>query len=456
LRVNDGLIAALDVGKTHTRVGFIDPARCAEVWSARRTNHSAPSALGLQLDVVGIEQWLTEALRTAPGRDRVRWVVPVAHGAAVVLIAEDGRVLAAPDYEDPRFESVNADYEPERDAFTRSYSPPMPLGLNVGRQLYYLEQREPELFAQVAHILTYPQFWAWRFSGVLATEVTSLGCHSDLWLPQAHAFSELALRRRWTLLFPSMRSADEPLGRAAGPLSRAAQLSPDCVIACGIHDSNASYLRYLLERRSQAFAVISSGTWTVAMANQTPLNRLRVERDMSGNVDAFGSPVATARFMGGREYEAIARTKELPTLAGLREVLGRDAMALPAFAPGGPCAGTIGRVVNGEGLSDGGRAALASLYVALVCDLLLESLGVGDCEAIVDGPLASNPVFTPVLARLRPRDRVLPDTRAGDCGTVCYLAGLPVVGVSLEEPVRGVELDGLDRYRTRWRSLMGI
>ncbi len=41
-----------------------------------------------------------------------------------------------------------------------------------------------ELFSRAAHTLLYPQFWAWRLSGVMASEVTSLGCHSDLWLPQ--------------------------------------------------------------------------------------------------------------------------------------------------------------------------------------------------------------------------------------------------------------------------------
>ena len=35
----------------------------------------------------------------------------------------------------------------------------------------------------------YPQYWAYRLTGVLANEVTSLGCHTDLWDYRAGDFS---------------------------------------------------------------------------------------------------------------------------------------------------------------------------------------------------------------------------------------------------------------------------
>ena len=34
----------------------------------------------------------------------------------------------------------------------------------------------------------YPQYWAYRLTGVLANEVTSLGCHTDLWNYRAGGF----------------------------------------------------------------------------------------------------------------------------------------------------------------------------------------------------------------------------------------------------------------------------
>ncbi len=49
----------------------------------------------------------------------------------------------------------------------------------------------PGDFARVSTILTYPQYWAFRLTGVAANEVTSLGCHTDLWNPTAGAYSSL-------------------------------------------------------------------------------------------------------------------------------------------------------------------------------------------------------------------------------------------------------------------------
>ncbi len=44
---------------------------------------------------------------------------------------------------------------------------------------------------------------------------------------------------------------------------------------------------------------------------------------MLANVNAFGAPVATARYMGGREYEAIAQSADEPTVDAVIEVLSR-------------------------------------------------------------------------------------------------------------------------------------
>src|SRR5690606_16468716 len=80
------LIAALDVGKTHSRVSLVELTSGAEVWSERRTNQSVDTPLGRQLDIARIEHWLIDTLRTLPDRTRLDAIVPIAHGAAGVLL----------------------------------------------------------------------------------------------------------------------------------------------------------------------------------------------------------------------------------------------------------------------------------------------------------------------------------------------------------------------------------
>jgi sugar (pentulose or hexulose) kinase len=443
----------IDIGKTNTKLSLVDPQSGAEVRSSRRANAIVQGEHGRELDVVAIGHWLLDALRNSPFKERIKVVVPVAHGAAAVLLNGDGEALAAPDYEDSCFEGINDAYRAQRDAYSRSFSPDLPLGLNLGRQLFFLQETQPELFSQVAHVLLYPQFWAWRLSGVMASEVTSLGCHSDLWLPQGAAFSALAEARGWSALLPATRFAGDFLGPISSEVAAATGLSPECQVACGIHDSNASYLKFLIARdRTEPFTVISSGTWTVVMANHADLTRLREDRDMLANVDAFGSPVATARFMGGREYEAIAGTDTRPNLPALMNVLDRQAMALPSFASGGPFSGREGKLLNADNLSGSERASVATLYVALMSELLIESLGARG-DVLIDGPLATNPFFGSILASYLPSHPMLLSTGdGGNTRAACYLGGFPDAPTQPMQAAGALGMKSLSAYREAWRK----
>jgi L-fuculokinase len=457
------LVALIDVGKTHSRIAFIDPQSSEEIWSAQHTNGRVESPLGLQLDILAVERWLIAQLKGAPHRDQVSAIVPVAHGAAAVLIAADGAVVAAPDYEDARFERMNRNYELERDAFDRTFSPSLPRGLNLGRQLFYLQQAEPQRFRRVAHVLLHPQYWAWRLSGRMASEITSLGCHSDLWRPLEATFSELARSHDWIRLFPAMRHAGDVLGLLSDEMVRATGLDPGCSVVCGIHDSNASYLQHLIGRpKHEAFTVISSGTWTVVLARGVELTRLRADRDMLANVDAFGTPIATARFMGGREYAAIAGTSAPPDIESLLSLVQRGTLALPSFAPGGPFAGRKPLLIHADGLSEPARAALATHYVALMVDLILDEIGAGG-EAIVDGPLARNPLFGRLLATLRPAAQISVSSGPGGyAAAASYLAGYAQASrpaqhraAPFDSTVLGTGgAERLQRCKASWREML--
>jgi L-fuculokinase len=449
------LVAVFDVGKTNAKLSLVDVALGREVWSARRANDVVQGAACRELDVAAIERWLLESLRDAPGRERIAVIVPIAHGAAAVLVDHAGEVLVAPDYEDTCFDEVGAEYAPLRDAYSSTFSPGLPHGLNLGRQLFYLQTRHAGLFQRAAHLLLYPQYWAWRLSGVLAAEVTSLGTHTDLWRPHERAYSSLARKQGWARMMPPQRAANDRLGRLKQSVVAASSLDANCEVACGIHDSNASYLRFLLDREREAFTVVSSGTWTIVMANRGDLQRLREERDMLANVNAFGAPVATARYMGGREYDVIARGEhprggDEPTVDAVIEVLARGAMALPSFASAGPYSGRPGRIEAAEGLDGTQRAALATLYSVLMTSLLIESLGSAG-EIFVDGPLARNPLFARLLAACVPTGTVRTYPEGGGTRVAAHLARQTAPAADVPASVAPLRLPELLDYQSNWR-----
>jgi L-fuculokinase len=444
------LIALFDVGKTNAKLSLLDAVDGTEVWQERRANQTDRGVYGAELDVAAIEQWLLDALGRAPYKDCITYIVPVAHGAAAVFVDPEGRVLSAPDYEDVCCEAISAEYDELRDTFDQTFSPNLPLGLNLGRQLFYLQRYHPLLFWRAAKILLYPQYWAWRLTGTASTEVTSLGCHTDLWRPEEAQFSNLAQRQGWTSLFPARRNASDVLGTIKPDVVNQCGLPPSCKVTCGIHDSNASFLKFLIGREHSAFTVVSSGTWTVVMANGGALSRLVERKDMLANVNAFGQPVPTARYMGGREYEAIAPGLDSPTIEGLNSVLRQRSMALPSFAAAGPFRGREGLLVRAENLNGMERASLATLYAASMTSILIESLEAKG-EILIDGPLAGNPLFGSLLATFTGSVVELQAGEVGGARAALFLAGQPVGRI----PVHRADVIHLPEalaYHTLWRE----
>ncbi|WP_395406197.1 FGGY-family carbohydrate kinase [Pseudoduganella sp. UC29_106] len=450
----------LDIGKTNAKLTLISPDGVT-LAEQRRPNiilHDAPYP---HHDTEGIWSWMLDTLRAYAAQAPIGAIVPVTHGATAALIDDDGLVLPVLDYE---FE-LPADhverYGRLRPAYVNSHSPRLPAGLNLGSQLVWQAMAFPAEFAKARHILMYPQYWAWRLCGVAASEVTSLGCHTDLWQPARQRYSALVERMGWYKLFPALQPAWQPLGTLKGALAAQTGLPADCQVLCGIHDSNASLLRHL--GGTEAPAVLSTGTWVIAAAPGKPLDSLREEADMLANCSAFGEPVACMRFMGGREFGAIAGDASVAcSEADLAKIVLQGTFAVPAFAAAGPFARHAGGLVGPEPADAAERYALATLYEALMCDYCLSALGV-DGAVVVEGAFTGNPHFARLLAALRApggsvggvgRGAVMAtdDTSGTTCGgwLLHRRDGNPQLQGHVAQPL---QLAGLEGYRQRWLEL---
>ncbi len=89
--------------------------------------------------------------------------------------------------------------------------PPCPAASIWARNCTGWISRDPEGFAG-ATLMPYAQYWAWLLSGAAVSEVTSLGCHSDLWNPAEARFSPLAERRGWAAQFAPLVKAGDVVG----------------------------------------------------------------------------------------------------------------------------------------------------------------------------------------------------------------------------------------------------
>ncbi len=445
--MNDALIV-LDIGKTNVKLALVDAAGTL-LAEERRTNVILQDGPYPHHDIDGIWTWMLDTCRTFATLADVSAIVPVTHGATAALVDADGLVLPVLDYEAAL---PGVDYDPVRPPYRETYSPSLPVGLNLGRQLVWLAQRYPDAFAQAEHILMYPQYWAWRLCGVAASEATSLGCHTDLWDPVHQRFSNLVSNMHWQRLMPPLAGPAAALGTLTPALAAATGLPATCQVLCGIHDSNASLVRYL-DRTGDAApqTVLSTGTWVIAAAFGVQVRRLREERDMLANTNALGQPVACMRFMGGREFAALAGPgPENCTIEHVAAIVARGTLALPSFAEAGPFAGRIGTITGPAPQDAPERFALATLYCVLMTDYCLDALGARGPLA-VEGSFTVNPLFGALLAALRPQQAISYSDDAS--GTTCggwmlrYPDSAPR-GASRRIAPQSVE--GLIAYRGLW------
>jgi len=447
----DALIV-LDIGKTNAKLALIDAAGRVLV-ERRRPNAIRTDGPYPHHDTDDLWDWLLTGCRAFAAQARVSAIVPVTHGATAALVDDAGLVLPVLDYE---AELPGIDYAAVRPAYDETLSPDLPAGLNLGRQLAWLQARFPDAFDRARHILTYPQYWAWKLCGAARSEATSLGCHTDLWDPRRQACSSLVARMGWTALMPPLVPAHAPLGTVRPDVAAATGLPADCAVLCGIHDSNASLLRYLGQDGDAPRTVLSTGTWMIAAAFGASLDRLSEHADMLANTNALGQPVACMRFMGGREFAELAGAGPTPcTMGDIERLIARGTLALPSFAAtGGPFAGRAGSVAGQPPADARERYALATLYCVLMTDYCLDALGARGPLA-VEGSFTANPWFGPLLAALRPRQAVSYSDDAS--GTTCggwmlRYRDAPPPGSSTAIAAQAPA--GWNAYRARWRDAL--
>lgn len=455
-------LAVFDIGKTNIKLSLVDD-RGHELAVHRRANEVVQGGLYPHHDVDAIESWLLEKLGELARQAHISAIVPITHGATAALVDDDGLVLPIADYEQD-FSVVQSDYSACREydelrpPFAQTFSPALGLGLNLGRQLYWQQRRYPEAFGRARKLLMYPQYWAWRLCGVAAGEVTSLGCHTDLWRPASGTYSSLVANADWLHLMPPLYPAWAELGRVRSHLAQQTGLPSECRVLCGVHDSNASLLRYLQCNGNGPRVVLSTGTWLIAAALDAGLDGLQEQRDMLANVNVLGEPVACMRFMGGREFSELAgSTPKVCREADLQALIDSHSMALPCFSGcGGPFAGQQGRLTGAPSDTSEERYALATLYCVLMTEYCLEQLQAPGA-IVVEGSFISNPYFAALLAgAFDGRDVFCSEdgsgTTAGGWMLQHWQDGQRGGALTAPRQVKPLRLRGWDAYRQAWRT----
>jgi len=322
-------IAVIDIGMTNKKVAVYDD-------SLRQLNATyrvfEPKTVdGLPChDLEAMEEWFIAELAGFAGKYPIKAIAVTAHGATFVCVGKDGKA-AVP--------CVLYTHEPGEDFHRRFYerfgkaeelqartgTPAFKAMINPAKGLFFAQGEFGEEFKNVSAVLPYPQYWSFRLTGKMGIETTYMGNHTYLWDQVDNTYSTVAHDLGIaSLIPPTLHKSWDIIGTISGELAAKTGLPKETIVTMGIHDSNAALLPHFAKKGERGFILNSTGTWCVIM---NPVAQYGFAPDELGkvvlfNISAFGTPIKTAIFLGGLEFESWSGlfTKQY----GCKEVPGWD------------------------------------------------------------------------------------------------------------------------------------
>ena len=393
----------LDIGKTNVKLTFVDSInnKTIKFFTTKQKNIYRHGIKILNSN--SIFEWALKKITYIGRKHNLDKFVCTAHGTSIALISyDDKELLACTDYE-YKFDKLFNSYKKIAPKFNESFSPFLENGLNIGQQIYYLYKKKQKLIKETKYILNYPQYIVWKLTSGFSSEISYVGCHTHLWDFKRNKLSSFVKKIKLEKKFPKIRKAWDTIGqRKIG--------ESNLKIINGIHDSNASYL-YFKNSDIKNFTLVSTGTWYIIFNQKTPLKNLNPSLDMLANIDVFGKPVPTMRFMGGREYDHLMGVFKISNKTrAIKNFSFHDYLIYPSYASGGGF--SINKINIGfyEGLNKGQIYYLICLYISFVINFCLNQMKSSN-TIILDGPITKNITIMKILSSLRKKQIVLKNKR---------------------------------------------
>lgn len=494
------MFAVIDIGMTNKKVAIYDAALRQVDVAYRSFDPIEVGGLPTH-DLAGMEAWFLARLAAAAARYSIRSIAVTTHGATFVCVDSRG---------DPCVPCVLYTHEPGdafHDRFYGRFGKPEELQettgtpafkalINSAKGIFFASERFPEEFSRVAHVLDYPQYWGFRLTGAIAAEGTYVGCHTYLWNWKENDWSSVARGLGLEGKLPAKVSAPwDRLGTVSERVTRIAGLSPQTVVAVGIHDSNSSLLPHFAKNGERGFILDSTGTWCVIMH---PVHEYGFKAEELGKVvffnrSALGFPVKTAIFLGGQEFEAWSRLVAprggaIPpydraaieaTLANRRVFVLPELVAGSGQFPGSrPCVVEDGKryeyadIVSGTSVPPSFRdpgTAYAAINASLVIQTLisLERAGTDPgTKVFIEGGFRRNERYTALLSQaLANNPCYLTDIAEATALGAAMVARMSDTRLSLGEVAADLRVEyievekkaftGFESYKREWLSLVG-
>jgi sugar (pentulose or hexulose) kinase len=294
------VIAIFDVGKTNKKLLLFDE-QYKVVYELSHPLKETTDEDGFACENVELlTQWLKESFQSivSDKRFNIKAVNFSAYGASFVYLDKKENVIA-PLYNylkpyPPILQKKFYDTYGGESLVAKETASPVLGNLNSGMQLYRLKYERPELFSQIKYALHLPQYLSYVICGSVNTDISSIGCHTNLWNFQEKNYHSWVLQENLLDKFPAIKHDAETININGNNI----------LVGAGLHDSSAALIPYL-SSFEEPFVLLSTGTWCISLNpfNQHPLTDDELKQDCLCYLSYEGKPVKAARLFAGYEHE---------------------------------------------------------------------------------------------------------------------------------------------------------
>jgi glycerol kinase len=302
--MKEEVIAIFDIGKTNKKILLFN-YDLKLVSENEEKFAQIKDEDGFECDDIDlIEKWIKKSVIKLIRSDNydLKGINFTTYGATLVYLDAHGkRLTPVYNYLKPIDENIPLKlYEKYggKDEFCRKTASPALGMLNSGLQALWLKTVMPETFSRTKHILHFPQYLSYLFTGKVYSEHTSIGCHTALW-----DFDNMKYHQ-WVR--EDCLPVPEPV--SVSYLNNIEIDGKKLHVGIGIHDSSASLAPYFASDSSK-FLLASTGTWCINMNpfNTESLTAEQLSKDCLCYMSINMQPVKSSRLFLGHFYDASVR-----------------------------------------------------------------------------------------------------------------------------------------------------
>lgn len=294
------VIAIFDVGKTNKKVLLFDEQYKVVYESSRQLEETKDEDGFPCEDVAAMTKWTKESFAKLIADEKfdIKAVNFSAYGASFVYLDDELNVI-------PPLYNYLKPYSPELQKkfyvkyggeaiVARETASPVLGNLNSGMQLYRLKYEKPEVFSKIKWALHLPQYLSFVLSSAINSDITSVGCHTNLWDFQNKRYHRWVKQEDVDTKLPAISSCTEVAGYTNEKIPAGS----------GLHDSSSALIPYLISF-TEPFILLSTGTWCISLNpfNHAQLTNNELNHDCLCYLTYEGKPVKASRLFAGYEHE---------------------------------------------------------------------------------------------------------------------------------------------------------